>query len=148
MRTASCQKPSSSMASRIVYVIVALSAIWQIGALARIASSDREVSRLTRANADGFPKRSSHPALHCPPIHEQFEWLAWPLLLIIRILFLFSRNHATESPVPSRARGERVVTYVGRDAMDADALAGRAARSADGEGVWSWHPWAGAKCRG
>jgi uncharacterized membrane protein YuzA (DUF378 family) len=34
---------TSSMASRIVYVIVALSAIWQIGTLARIASSDREV---------------------------------------------------------------------------------------------------------
>jgi len=42
-------------------------------------------------------------------------------------------------------RGERVVTNVGRDAMDAAARAGRAAQSADGEGVWSWHPWAGAK---
>jgi hypothetical protein len=37
-------------------------------------------------------------------------------------------------------RGERVVTIVGRDAMDADALARRAARLADGEGVWAWRP--------
>jgi len=29
--------------------------------------------------------------------------------------------------------------------MDADAFAGRAAQSADDEGVWFWHPWAGAK---
>ena len=33
-----------SMAARIVYVIVALSAIWQIGVLVRIASTDREVA--------------------------------------------------------------------------------------------------------
>ena len=34
-------------------------------------------------------------------------------------------------------RGVRVVTNVGRDAMDADARAGRAARLADCEVVWS-----------
>jgi hypothetical protein len=42
-------------------------------------------------------------------------------------------------------RGVRVVTNVRRDAMDADARAGRAARLADGEVVWSWRPLAGAK---
>ena len=61
------------------------------------------------------------------------------------MLFLFFRNHVNESPVLSRSRGVRVVTDVGRDAMDANALAGRAARLADGEVVWSWHPSAGAK---
>ena len=51
---------------------------------------------------------------------------------------------------PSRLdqRGVRVVTNVGRDAMDADARAGRAAQSADGKVVWSWRPWAGAKSAG
>ena len=61
------------------------------------------------------------------------------------MLFLFFRNHVNESPVLSRSRGVRVVTDVGRDAMDANALAGRAARLADGEVVWSWRPLAGAK---
>jgi len=35
---------TSSAVSRVVYVVVALSAIWQIGALARTASADRQVS--------------------------------------------------------------------------------------------------------
>ena len=42
-------------------------------------------------------------------------------------------------------RGERVVTIVGRDAMDARGVARRAKPNAYGKGVWSWHPWAGAK---
>jgi hypothetical protein len=29
--------------------------------------------------------------------------------------------------------------------MDAIGIVRRAMRLADGEGVWSWHPWAGAK---
>ncbi len=50
---------------------------------------------------------------------------------------------------PSRLgkRGERVVTIVGRDAMDASGVARRAVPSAYGKGVWSWHPWAGVKPR-
>ena len=59
--------------------------------------------------------------------------------------FFFSELNDSESPVLSRSRDVRVVTDVGRDAMDANALAGRAARLADGEVVWSWHPSAGAK---
>jgi hypothetical protein len=62
--------------------------------------------------------------------------------------FFFAEVVLLSRPVPSRPRGVRVVTNVGRDAMDADACAGRAARSADGEVVWSWHPWAGAKPAG
>jgi hypothetical protein len=42
-------------------------------------------------------------------------------------------------------RGERVVTIVRRDAMDARHIIRRGMWSADGEGVWSWYPWAGAK---
>jgi hypothetical protein len=42
-------------------------------------------------------------------------------------------------------RGVRVVTNAGRDAMDADHIVRRAMWDADCEGVWSWHPWAGAK---
>jgi hypothetical protein len=37
-------------------------------------------------------------------------------------------------------RGERVVTIVRRDAMDADGIVRRAMRDADGEGVWAWRP--------
>jgi hypothetical protein len=62
--------------------------------------------------------------------------------------FFFTEVVLLSRPVPSRPRGVRVVTNVGRDAMDTDACAGRAARSADGEVVWSWHPWAGAKPAG
>ena len=48
---------------------------------------------------------------------------------------------------PSRLgkRGERVVTIVWRDAVDAEVFARRAATNADGEVVWSWRPLAGAK---
>jgi hypothetical protein len=42
-------------------------------------------------------------------------------------------------------RGERVVTIVGRDAMDVGDVARRAAKRADGEGVWAWRLAAGAK---
>jgi len=35
---------TSSAASRVIYVVVALSAIWQIGMLARMASADRTVA--------------------------------------------------------------------------------------------------------
>ena len=59
--------------------------------------------------------------------------------------FFFTEVMLLSRPVPSRPRGARVVTNVGRDAMDADAFAGRAAQSADCEVVWSWRPWAGAK---
>jgi hypothetical protein len=59
--------------------------------------------------------------------------------------FFFTEAVLLSRPVLSRPSGVRVVTNVGRDAMDADARAGRAAKSADCEVVWSWHPWAGAK---
>jgi hypothetical protein len=36
-------------------------------------------------------------------------------------------------------RGERVVTIVGRDAMDARVFETNGT-SADGEGVWAWRP--------
>ena len=42
-------------------------------------------------------------------------------------------------------RGVRVVTNVGRGAMDARCAAGRACACADGEVVWSWRPDAGVK---
>jgi hypothetical protein len=55
-------------------------------------------------------------------------------------------------PAPSK-RGASADRHenVGRDAMDANVLtrklrASRSAFAADGEIVWSWHPWAGAKC--
>ena len=41
-------------------------------------------------------------------------------------------------------RGVRVVTNAGRDAVDA-AVARDERTEADGEGVWSWRPDAGAK---
>jgi hypothetical protein len=54
--------------------------------------------------------------------------------------FFFAEVVLLSRPVLSRPRGVRVVTNVGRDAMDADARAGRAAKSADGEVVWSCSP--------
>jgi len=42
-------------------------------------------------------------------------------------------------------RGVRVVTNVGRDAVDAIGFARRTMSIADGKAVWSWHPWAGVK---
>jgi len=45
-------------------------------------------------------------------------------------------------------RGGRVVTDARRDAMDAGGIVRRAMSNADGEDVWSWHPWAGAKFAG
>src|ERR1700752_4008356 len=55
------------------------------------------------------------------------------------------------------APGERDVSAdrhqnVGRDAMDAEApraiFCADDGAAADGKGVWSWHPWAGAKRAG
>ena len=48
---------------------------------------------------------------------------------------------------PSRLgkRGGRVVTNARRDAMDARLYRLTSDMAADGEGVWFWHPWAGAK---
>jgi len=50
---------------------------------------------------------------------------------------------------PSRPgkRGERVVTIVGRDAVDAEVFARRAATNADGEVVWSWRPFGWRQAR-
>jgi hypothetical protein len=65
-----------------------------------------------------------------------------------RFIFLFFGNWSRVTLSRLEQRGVRVVTNVGRDAMDADARAGRAARLADCEVVWSWRPWAGAKRAG
>ena len=47
-------------------------------------------------------------------------------------------------PAPARGTYASSRTW-GGEAMDAVHVARRATRKADGEGVWSWHPWAGAK---
>ena len=62
-------------------------------------------------------------------------------------IFLFPKIRNCVLLPPSRhgKRGVRVVTNVGRDAVDAGSVAGRAALQADGEVVWSWRPDAGAK---
>jgi hypothetical protein len=45
-------------------------------------------------------------------------------------------------------RGVRVVTNVGRDAMDASRVDATSGMAADGEIVWSWRSDAGAKSLG
>ena len=51
-------------------------------------------------------------------------------------------------PIPPRQEGRiAIVTNVGLDAMDAVTLSDVQC-GADGEVVWSWHPWAGAKSAG
>jgi hypothetical protein len=55
------------------------------------------------------------------------------------------RKDVVLSPRPaSIKRGERVVTIVGRDAMDAQ-MSATTGTSACGKSVWFWRPWAGAK---
>src|SRR5262249_9658027 len=57
-------------------------------------------------------------------------------------------NHEHDARVPPRQEGRLpIVTNARRDAMDVMARATSAAK-ADGENVWSWHPWAGAKSAG
>ena len=65
-------------------------------------------------------------------------------------IFLFPkiRNYVLFAPSRLGKRGVRVVTNVGRDAVDAGSVARRAAVRADGEVVWSWRPDAGAKVAG
>jgi hypothetical protein len=60
---------------------------------------------------------------------------------------LFQKPESVVMFAPSRPdkRDVRVVTNVGRDAVDAGSVARRAAPAADGEVVWSWRPDAGAK---
>ena len=50
-------------------------------------------------------------------------------------------------PFRADTRGVRVVTNVGRDAMDARWCRKTSGASADGEVVWSWRPDAGVKFR-
>ena len=60
--------------------------------------------------------------------------------------FVISAYHKCV-PCPQEGR-VAIVTSVGRDAMDVGKRVRRARQAADGEGVWSWHPWAGAKSCG
>src|SRR5579864_8943121 len=59
--------------------------------------------------------------------------------------FRFSGNYDPLPPSRAHERGGRVVTNVERGMRWTWWRRATSDASTDGEGVWSWHPWAGAK---
>ena len=66
-----------------------------------------------------------------------------------KISLPFFRNLWFYLPVPTRIEGRvATVTSVGLECDGRGRLRQTGEAQADGEVVWSWHPWAGAKCAG
>jgi hypothetical protein len=91
-----------------------------------------------------FAIRTSEAQLSCPSgksfsLIRSKSHLSSPRAKNISLPF-FGKSCAYPS-CPASARGaKRVVTIVGRDAMDVGGVAGRAAACADGKGVQAWRP--------